>query len=779
MQMMQMRQVVLFCYLQLLKQYLAGTEVAIDKQSQLAYITSSTSLYVIDIKNPYKPVLLNNIGNETYNFVNSSGASGSSTVDLGNVRALVEKDGWVYVANQQTGIEDLNISGMIPRIVDINGDDIELMVYSDGTDPSSDGFIRIKMENAGTYCNDTDMKGTVSARTIEGINETVVEVPSDITYQAKYDLTFTPASDTVCIAKIKTATGVKAKFIVSNMALDKITNPDDAAIIYGGIRQSTKIIVDVQIGGGNSLSPANATTKRAEVNLQGTQTIVLAIDGLRQDVLYSNPTKPDATGCGGVSCYIPLTSLEGLHQILTSDANGPKYVALPDVTAIFPSVTLASWASIFTGKLPGKSLDENGNIIAGSEGTGITGNEFFARNLAMGVPKKFNAQSGMVTFSSGSFKGFDAYSKNIIDALANKFITTDTPPMTDESFFVPYRYQWDKVITPTEINLTPQNNEYVLKSDTIFQTVSSMTALQKAFTNKGGDPVVVAYNHYAKGARWLTWGDVGFGSSGGKLLDDLSWERLESYLGNSLYDGKYLTPKLMFPLGQKRNNVPFSALTVWYLAGLDHEAHVNGMGGYKDYFKNTTDAQIKKLVTWLKKYGEFNNKIFIIVADHGETAMPENLRYKKELTSLDENDNEQTIYSDQLAEMSDTFILDFQVDPKNPDKGKNNKKAELANNNLHIWELGNLFGQVASLQGASIRVNYKVLVPNEIDAVFKDKDDIPDTGRPTTDKDNADVIAALNGPMAHIYSMIGTDQKTITEMACRAKPAGHRNICER
>jgi len=47
------------------------------------------------------------------------------------------------------------------------------------------------------------------------------------------------------------------------------------------------------------------------------------------------------------------------------------------------------------------------------------------------------------------------------------------------------------------------------------------------------------------------------------------------------------------------------------------------MGSYKGYFKDTTDKiYIQNFIDWLKKYGEFDNKVFIIVADHGHTAMP-------------------------------------------------------------------------------------------------------------------------------------------------------------
>lgn len=249
--------------------------------------------------------------------------------------------------------------------------------------------------------------------------------------------------------------------------------------------------------------------------------------------------------------------------------------------------------------------------------------------------------------------------------------------------------------------------------------------------------MVVAYNHYARGARWLTWSNIPGSLSEAAALDSESWTRLYDYL-----DGNYTSGLSIL---KKRNNVPFSALTVWYLPGLDHQAHFESMSAYKDYFISTTDNHIKSFVAKLKGLGEFNNKIFIIVADHGHTAMPYG-----DVTLYEGTEDEKLVTSDTSCKLA--------VDGFNTSEVQ---EPELANNNLHIWELGNLFSQVASLQGASIRVNYKILVPTEIEAVFKDKE-IPDAGFPTADKNNADVIAALNGPMAHIY-IKGTDWSTQPE----------------
>ena len=94
--------------------------------------------------------------------------------------------------------------------------------------------------------------------------------------------------------------------------------------------------------------------------------IVIGIDGLRQDVLY--PDKMDGKDFENVNegnYYIDASTLPGLGQILKGnpvDSTTQQYLMLPEVTAIFPSITLASWASIFTGKQPNE--------------TGILGNEF-------------------------------------------------------------------------------------------------------------------------------------------------------------------------------------------------------------------------------------------------------------------------------------------------------------------------------------------------------------------------------------------------------------------
>ena len=92
------------------------------------------------------------------------------------------------------------------------------------------------------------------------------------------------------------------------------------------------------------------------------------------------------------------------------------------------------------------------------------------------------------------------------------------------------------------------------------------------------------------------------------------------------------------------------------------------------------------------------------------------------------------------AEMSCELKLDFSEpsqfdDPNQIIDAYNRREAERNNNNLHIWELGELLELMPGI---------KVLAPSEIVTANK--------GRTATDKPaQASIIAALNGPMAHLY----------------------------
>ena len=80
-----------------------ATDITISKASGLVYITSGMSVYIIDIKDPNNPKLLNIV-------TTTPETPGSATMTtLGTSMALVEKDGWVYLANQQQGMRVLDL----------------------------------------------------------------------------------------------------------------------------------------------------------------------------------------------------------------------------------------------------------------------------------------------------------------------------------------------------------------------------------------------------------------------------------------------------------------------------------------------------------------------------------------------------------------------------------------------------------------------------------------------------------------------------------------------
>ncbi len=84
------------------------TDIAISKTSGIAYATAGASVYVIDIKDPNNPKLLNIITEVPVNCPPTSDNC-TQTTALGTSTALVEKDGWVYLANQQKGMRALDL----------------------------------------------------------------------------------------------------------------------------------------------------------------------------------------------------------------------------------------------------------------------------------------------------------------------------------------------------------------------------------------------------------------------------------------------------------------------------------------------------------------------------------------------------------------------------------------------------------------------------------------------------------------------------------------------
>lgn len=585
--------------------------------------------------------------------------------------------------------------------------EVDEIKFGDGSDAKKKKRYRIELLSKAFMQTCSSLNGAL-LRTALSTGQTATNHGSGYS-PVQHPLTFNNSANVGgCSVKISD----KDRFIVSNRSttdLDDLgTVASDTIVLYGGIGNRAMI----ELGGAEK-----------EIPIEPVGVIVIGIDGLRQDVLY--PAELDNVQDGG-TYRVNIGELPGLRQILAGfDQPEAKqhYIMLPEVTAIFPSITLASWASIFTGKLPGE--------------TGILGNEFFARDLLdknitwnldkanekSHVPDRYDNPAGMITFSSGAFKGYDAF--GII-------------PKFTRDFLIPYQGNWENTVAAEN---TPQNDGNILMAKTVYEQIQQeVPAVESYFTARGGDATVVANNHYARGAiHWLTW-DIELDWGESKILDKASWGKLEDYLGDGVFTGKY--DKYTVD-GLKRNTVPFSALTVWYLPGLDHEAHLKGMGVYRDYFKSVTDDYISKLTDRLKDLDEFDNKIFIIVADHGMTAMPWN--YTVPIT------NPVTGQTKQIKPETSCSLKLEKFDAYKV------QAHEQANNNLHIWELGEILKTAAEESG----LFFKVLAPVPIAALFKDKNQDETPYGATSEIVKANVIAALNGPMAHIYLKSGDTWKNI------------------
>ena len=248
-----------------------ASDVSINRKGMI-YVADGTTVDVIDIRDPYHPKRLNDIGNETY--------ADKTELSLGFSSALAEKDGWVYLANQQYGMRVLDLDPFQVKIVDVKGVNISEVKYAnDEKAGSSDDkerndrkafYVKVTTDNADIAC--PQMRGTISVRSGFGTDEKIIEAPADIDdYQAKYDLTFTKESGTVCAA----TAGGKSRFLLSNRNKGSLGNIADTTFIYGGIKPG-RIVVEVeQSGAGSSLSATGNQKQKAYAQKQQTQVIVL------------------------------------------------------------------------------------------------------------------------------------------------------------------------------------------------------------------------------------------------------------------------------------------------------------------------------------------------------------------------------------------------------------------------------------------------------------------------------------------------------------------------
>ena len=105
-------------------------EVSVSKEAGLAFVTTFNSLQVIDIKDPNNPRLLTTITQ----LPDESGA----IAQLGQIPAIMEKDGWVYLASQSKGVKVVDLD---PHHLKTNATPITLAASAKGpslTDVSID-----------------------------------------------------------------------------------------------------------------------------------------------------------------------------------------------------------------------------------------------------------------------------------------------------------------------------------------------------------------------------------------------------------------------------------------------------------------------------------------------------------------------------------------------------------------------------------------------------------------------------------------------------------------
>lgn len=393
--------------------------------------------------------------------------------------------------------------------------------------------------------------------------------------------------------------------VVSNLSLDEIREVSDGrcpsdhcTVIYGGIGGSIRLAADVRWSdgvGGSHLIPLEGRVR--DLPLESVGVVLLGLDGVRQDVFYPEGREdvrdPDVAarirldagrtpGFAEIMGGVPLTRLG-------SDASDvdEHSLRIRGASAVFPSITLASWASVESGRGP---VD-----------TGELGNEFFDRREAgtgnPGVPGALHAPAGMVTYSNGAFPGYDTFS-------------------------VSEKRKWD-FIPPADPSpmVTPQNRRWQAAS--VFQQlVDDLPGYGDRF-----GPVIVEGAHYGKGAdRWLTvpdgWLDplLGGGSGAGwdcyrgdeyacsVFTDRNFFSHLDDYLG---------AHAAAWREGAER----FPGLLMLYQMGPDHVAHDRGLGvDYRRYLSEVTGAEILRgLRSRLIDIEQYYNKIFVIVSDHGHT----------------------------------------------------------------------------------------------------------------------------------------------------------------
>jgi hypothetical protein len=489
--------------------------------------------------------------------------------------------------------------------------------------------------------------------------------------------------------------------------------------LYGGIGASVRISAEV----GEPLEGKSHTVPIEKVDV-----IVLGIDGLRQDVLYP-PAEDNVQEIGmknvlaGQSWYrVEPRTLAGLGQVLGGQpvASGGvrgdldlHHLRLPGVSSIFPSITLASWASIFTGAPPNQ--------------TGMLGNEFFVRTADGGriTGLAFQDNDPQITLSEGAWGRGPWETRNL------------TPPGGLQKYEQPHPPTADQ-------NRTADAGEHhgLLREEvqTIFEQLRTgedpvFAAMRERYPANsqscGGQPqdgmAIMTLNHYARGAScWLTMTDaqsLTFLTQGALPFDEIPSSNARDYLHRKL------------TVGTQRNTQPFPAFFALYLAGLDHEAHgTQSTGGhgaqaelYRGYLTETLEPRVTNVVNELRSLDEFYNKIFLITADHGHSRISDDASetYPCYL--------ELGAGTNWLKDMNEPEVRGLEIEH---------------NNNLHIWELARIIAAGNQIQSI---FHPRLLIPENLKGTDPEPDELGEESLTETNVNDATLIPALNGDMAHLY----------------------------
>ena len=421
---------------------------------------------------------------------------------------------------------------------------------------------------------------------------------------------FAPAILTITLHRVRQTNryvlnpdgGRTKALLVSNLPLSEIAlstspsstlrscQPQGCFVVYGGLGGRIRLEAMVLPG-------ATTLAGRArEIPIEKVGVILIGIDGLRQEVLY--PLGENDVQEPNVSDQLPLDveTTPGFGPIMGGlplpDGHfniGAHSLRLRGASAIFPSITLASWASVLSGQ--------------GPDNTGELGNEFFDRSATdrPGVPAKRQPPPGMVSYSNGAFPGYDTY--GIIEKRDWDFIPGNDPAPESS----PQNQLWQG-----------HNLFHDLKDERVFP----------GFREQFG-PLVVAGNHYARGADlWLTssLGDVphSFSTIGCGIETDVT---ADEGLNCALASDAIVRSHLLRYFDDHRpawfaGREKFPSFLMLYQPGPDHLAHYRGLsnGEYRNYIRDEVGRNtLNQLRAALIDIEQYYNKIFIITTDHGHT----------------------------------------------------------------------------------------------------------------------------------------------------------------